>query len=148
MPLQSAAVHLQTTPSGAHRQEPPDIGISELSSNHRTAGIRIPASDVCNNNTSRQESAATTTTSVNQNASASSLQGAFFSRFTFNDLTSITNHFDAKPRTEGGRLLGVGAFGSVFLGLLANSECVAVKKLNVDPVVMKQFKTEVNVLSQ
>lgn len=85
--------------------------------------------------------------------------------FTYCELEIATNHFDETPHVNllerenckepsSGRFLGSGAFGSVFLALDLLEKPVAVKRLylnnpdvvDVDDVVTKQFKNEVEVL--
>ncbi|KAJ8948602.1 hypothetical protein NQ318_007606 [Aromia moschata] len=79
--------------------------------------------------------------------------------FSYSELQLATNNFN-KNSYEGaegsGRFLGSGAFGSVFLALGLLDRPVAVKKLvledvevvNVDDIVTKQFRNEVEVLSK
>jgi interleukin-1 receptor-associated kinase 4 len=51
--------------------------------------------------------------------------------------------------SSGGRKLGAGAFGSVYLGILPSQKLVAVKRLNRDAVnVEKQFRNEIEALSR
>lgn len=87
--------------------------------------------------------------------------------FTYRDIETSTNNFDATPHKsrpqvenslteDNGRFLGSGAFGSVFLALGLCDRPIAVKKLyinnvsvvNVDDIVTKQFRNEVEVLSK
>nr|XP_023022091.1 interleukin-1 receptor-associated kinase 4-like isoform X2 [Leptinotarsa decemlineata] len=78
--------------------------------------------------------------------------------FNYSSLLTATNNFDIRPFSgpnEGGRLLGSGEFGSVFLALGLLDKPVAVKKLflenevvSVDDEVTKQFRNEVEVLSK
>ena len=61
-------------------------------------------------------------------------------------LKQITNNFQRAPLTEGGRVIGAGGFGDVFLGIFDNGHKVAVKRLkNVDEVD-KQFQRELEAL--
>lgn len=69
--------------------------------------------------------------------------------YSYSELEVATNNFDGTPRTENGRFLGSGAFGSVFLALDLLDKPLAVKRLhlnNPDVDVTKQFKNEVEVL--
>lgn len=79
--------------------------------------------------------------------------------FTYAELEIATNNFNGDEFTnekDNGRFLGSGAFGSVYLALGLLSKPVAVKKLvlenvevvNVDDIVTKQFRNEVEVLSK
>ncbi|KAG1701193.1 Interleukin-1 receptor-associated kinase 4 [Nymphon striatum] len=68
--------------------------------------------------------------------------------FTYHTLRQITDNFNSYPYIQGGRLLGEGAFGSVFYGYLINIGQVAVKCLKGDASIIKQFQNEVQVLSQ
>lgn len=47
---------------------------------------------------------------------------------SYNDLMRITENFDDRPVSEGGRRVGEGGFGAVYKGVL-NLKHVAVKKL-------------------
>lgn len=64
-------------------------------------------------------------------------------------LASITNNFDDLGFIEGGRLIGCGGFGNVFLGEFSNGYKVAVKRLmkSDDQNMDKQFVTELKTLS-
>lgn len=65
---------------------------------------------------------------------------------TYELLMFITDDFNPKQLSEGGRVIGRGGFGDVFLGTFENGFRVAVKRLkNVDEVD-KQFETELNSL--
>ncbi|XP_044267145.1 putative receptor-like protein kinase At1g72540 [Tribolium madens] len=76
--------------------------------------------------------------------------------FTYCDLATATNNFDETPLAQGGRFLGSGAFGKVYLGVGLTSKPVAVKKVilenvdvvRVDDMVTKQFRNEVEILSK
>lgn len=65
----------------------------------------------------------------------------------YQDLHILTNSFNEFPLgEEDGRLLGKGAFGSVFLAIQGN-QLTAVKRLNKDAVnIEKQFQNEVETL--
>lgn len=85
--------------------------------------------------------------------------------FSYSELEAATDNFDETPHKNplemegskeesGGRFLGSGAFGSVFLALGLLPRPIAVKKLhlenvdvvNVDDTVTKQFRNEVELL--
>lgn len=68
--------------------------------------------------------------------------------FTYRTLCQITDNFNSAPHNQGGRLLGEGAFGSVFLGHLNSTVQVAAKCLKGDSEIIKQFQNEVKILSQ
>nr|XP_008198085.1 PREDICTED: probable receptor-like protein kinase At5g18500 isoform X2 [Tribolium castaneum] len=76
--------------------------------------------------------------------------------FSYCDLATATNNFDETPVAQGGRFLGSGAFGKVYLGVGLVSKPVAVKKVilenvdvvRVDDMVTKQFRNEVEILSK
>ncbi|XP_066145332.1 interleukin-1 receptor-associated kinase 4-like isoform X2 [Euwallacea fornicatus] len=67
--------------------------------------------------------------------------------FTYAELSKTTSDFSSD---KGGKFLGSGAFGSVFLATGLLDKPVAVKKLSLDSVdsdyIVKQFKNEVEVL--
>lgn len=64
-------------------------------------------------------------------------------------LESITDYFNETPQNAGGRKLGTGGFGSVYLGIEPSKKHVAVKRLNKDAVnAEKQFRNEVESLSK
>lgn len=63
-------------------------------------------------------------------------------------LQEITNGFDSTSLTDGGRLVGSGGFGEVFLGIFNNGHKVAVKKLKTVDEVDKQFQTELEALTK
>lgn len=79
--------------------------------------------------------------------------------FTYTELEQCTDFFDEAPyktsnNESTGRKLGSGAFGSVYLGTGLLDKLVAVKKLNlngvivvnIDDTITKQFKNEVELL--
>ncbi|CAG2065642.1 unnamed protein product, partial [Timema podura] len=70
--------------------------------------------------------------------------------YQFCDLERFTDNFCERPISEShGRMLGTGAFGTVYLGVFPSRERVAVKRLNRDAVnVVKQFRNEVEALSR
>ncbi|XP_066251387.1 interleukin-1 receptor-associated kinase 4-like isoform X2 [Euwallacea similis] len=67
--------------------------------------------------------------------------------FAYAELARTTSDFSSD---KGGKFLGAGAFGSVFLAVGLFDKPVAVKKISLDPVdsdhTVKQFKNEVEVL--
>lgn len=67
-------------------------------------------------------------------------------KLTYAVLQRVTDDFNPKLVKDGGRVIGSGGFGDVFLGRFENGFQVAVKRLkNVDEVD-KQFETELNSL--
>ncbi|XP_052784337.1 interleukin-1 receptor-associated kinase 4-like [Mya arenaria] len=63
-------------------------------------------------------------------------------------LQHITDNFKPGELVQGGRVIGSGGFGEVYLGVFENGHKVAVKKLkNVDEVD-KQFRTELEALTK
>uniref|UniRef100_A0A8B9RAW2 Interleukin-1 receptor-associated kinase 4 n=1 Tax=Astyanax mexicanus TaxID=7994 RepID=A0A8B9RAW2_ASTMX len=72
-----------------------------------------------------------------------------FYTFTYQELTVITESWDERPVSDGGRRLGEGGFGVVFKGILSTTP-VAVKKLNLeDELELKaQFKQEIQTLKR
>ena len=52
-----------------------------------------------------------------------------FFRFSFHELERITEKFDNRTMSEGGRRLGEGGFGTVYKGII-DEKPVAVKKLH------------------
>nr|CAD7423928.1 unnamed protein product [Timema monikensis] len=70
--------------------------------------------------------------------------------YQFCDLERFTDNFCERPISEShGRMLGTGAFGTVYLGVFPSREHVAVKRLNRDAVnVVRQFRNEVEALSR
>lgn len=63
-------------------------------------------------------------------------------------LQHITNNFKRELLSEGGRVIGTGGFGEVFLGIFDNGHKVAVKKLKNVEEVDKQFRTELEALTK
>lgn len=61
-------------------------------------------------------------------------------------LEYITNQFDNKLLSLGGRVIGSGGFGEVFLGIFQNGFKVAIKKLKNVEEVDKGFQTELDSL--
>jgi interleukin-1 receptor-associated kinase 4 len=71
--------------------------------------------------------------------------------FTYKTLSQITNGFDDRVVLDGGRIIGSGGFGNVYLGIPSNGYKVAVKTLKVDQeeaMMIKQFQTELETLSK
>ncbi|PNF26888.1 Interleukin-1 receptor-associated kinase 4 [Cryptotermes secundus] len=68
----------------------------------------------------------------------------------YSELERFTDCFNELPLgNNGGRKLGAGTFGSVYLGILPSQKCVAVKRLHTDAVnVEKQFQNEIESLSR
>ncbi|XP_012941607.2 interleukin-1 receptor-associated kinase 4 isoform X2 [Aplysia californica] len=63
-------------------------------------------------------------------------------------LKKITNNFDRRHYKEGGRLIGEGGFGDVFLGTFHSDYTVAVKRMKLSTEdSIELFKTEVETLS-
>ncbi|CAG0897354.1 unnamed protein product [Darwinula stevensoni] len=71
------------------------------------------------------------------------------SQIPYSVLSQVTNGFQESPLENGGRKIGQGAFGSVFLGIFGDGKNVAVKKLlpPISSKVLDQFKMEIQVLS-
>lgn len=63
--------------------------------------------------------------------------------FTFQEVIALTANFNAAPLLEGGRKIGEGGFGAVFLGYFKNETKCAVKKL-----FKEELNPEVNILQQ
>lgn len=68
-------------------------------------------------------------------------------------LGAVTDNFNDKPLEEGGKLIGSGGFGMVYLGKFHNGFQIAVKCLREsdqlkEEDLIKQFETEVLMLSQ
>lgn len=64
-------------------------------------------------------------------------------------IKQITDNFNDLPYSKGGRIIGVGGFGEVFLGLFPNGCKVAVKRLKTDKEECdKQFVTELEALTK
>ncbi|CAG2252188.1 IRAK4 [Mytilus edulis] len=78
--------------------------------------------------------------------------------FSYKALCLITNDFDGRNLEEGGRVIGSGGFGKVYLGLPANNYKVAIKALKFDEdakpdaqyeaMMTKQFQTELETLCE
>lgn len=60
-----------------------------------------------------------------------------------------TNNFDDRPASQGGSVIGRGGFGTVYKASFSNQYVVAVKRLKdpEDPVMQKQFETELQTLA-
>lgn len=70
--------------------------------------------------------------------------------FSYKTLSQITQGFDDRDVSDGGRIIGSGGFGKVYLGIPSNGYKVAIKTLNNGDKVMmtKQFQTELEMLSE
>ncbi|XP_069674519.1 interleukin-1 receptor-associated kinase 4-like [Periplaneta americana] len=70
------------------------------------------------------------------------------SHIPYAELEYITDHFNEMPYPEnGGRKLGTGAFGTVYLGIFPSQKQVAVKRLHQDAAnVETQFRNEIETL--
>lgn len=64
-------------------------------------------------------------------------------------LQCYTNNFDDRPSSQGGTVIGRGGFGTVYKATFPNNYVVAVKRLKdpEDPVMQKQFETELKTLA-
>ncbi|KAK3095175.1 hypothetical protein FSP39_011056 [Pinctada imbricata] len=64
-------------------------------------------------------------------------------------LRDHTNNFCNRSISEGGNVIGCGGFGTVYLAIFSGDYKLAVKKLKntEDPIMLKQFETELNTLS-
>lgn len=60
-----------------------------------------------------------------------------------------TNNFNNNPASQGGNVIGRGGFGTVYIARFPSQYIVAVKKLKdpEDPVMQKQFETELQTLA-
>ncbi|XP_053403601.1 interleukin-1 receptor-associated kinase 4-like [Mercenaria mercenaria] len=67
-------------------------------------------------------------------------------KLTYHLLGLITDDFNQKPVALGGRVVGSGGFGDVYLGRFENGFQVAVKRLKNVEEVDKQFETELDSL--
>ncbi|XP_061183840.1 interleukin-1 receptor-associated kinase 4-like [Saccostrea echinata] len=67
----------------------------------------------------------------------------------FSVLQFHTNSFDERPASQGGSVIGRGGFGTVYKARFQNNYVVAVKRLKdpEDPVMLKQFETELKTLA-
>ncbi|KAM6095377.1 interleukin-1 receptor-associated kinase 4 isoform 3-T3 [Chlamydotis macqueenii] len=88
---------------------------------------------------------------LSQENSSSLSSNTDFHNFSFHDLESVTNNFDARPESDGGNKLGEGGFGVVFKGYI-NGRNVAVKKLiaMVDVSIQdlkQQFDQEIKMMA-
>lgn len=78
--------------------------------------------------------------------------------FSYKALSLITNGFDDRCYSDGGRIIGSGGFGKVYLGIPSNGYKVAIKTLKTDDdaskdqqyqsMMNKQFQTELETLSK
>ncbi|XP_067933289.1 interleukin-1 receptor-associated kinase 4-like [Watersipora subatra] len=70
--------------------------------------------------------------------------------YSYADLEQFTDYFNRDPLENGGRFLGAGGYGEVYLGRIKTDTCtelVAVKKFyNSSLNYLKQFKTELEVI--
>lgn len=66
----------------------------------------------------------------------------------YNILRKITDNFNQIPLLEGGRVVGTGGFGEVFLGIFPNGYKVAVKRLKDVEEKERQFQTELDSLTK
>lgn len=78
--------------------------------------------------------------------------------FSYKALSLITDGFDDRCLSDGGRIIGSGGFGKVYLGIPSNGYKVAIKTLKNDDdaakdhqyqtMMNKQFQTELETLSE
>ena len=66
----------------------------------------------------------------------------------YNILRRITDNFNQDLLSEGGRVIGTGGFGEVFLGIFPNGYKVAVKRLKDVEEKERQFQTELDSLTK
>ena len=64
-------------------------------------------------------------------------------------LRDHTNNFCGRSLADGGNVIGCGGFGTVYLATFSGTYKLAVKKLKdtTDPIMLKQFETELETLS-
>ncbi|RWS25270.1 interleukin-1 receptor-associated kinase 4-like protein, partial [Leptotrombidium deliense] len=67
-------------------------------------------------------------------------------RFSFSQVSLVTNHFAEISIKDGGCKIGEGAFGSVFVACLPSNETLAVKRLKND--FKNQFLNELKILTK
>nr|KAG5701438.1 hypothetical protein BaRGS_032770 [Batillaria attramentaria] len=81
------------------------------------------------------------------------LQDIEIQTISYSMLGTVTNNFNEHPLEDGGNLIGSGGFGMVYVGQFHNGFKIAVKCLKVsnqmkEEDLLKQFETEVKMLSQ